>query len=408
MTTVDLVYFNAGGGHRAAAQALAAAIASAGLDWRVRQVNLFDALDPKGRFERLTGIPPEAYYNQRLARGWTIGLAQELKLLQASIRLVHRTLVRRLQLHWLDDEPDLVVSLVPNFNRAMQEALASALPGVPFATVLTDLADMPPRFWMEPRGAAHLVCGTDEAVRQALAMGHSPDHVHAVRGMLLREDFHRPPPSAAERAEARRAAGLDPQACIPIVMFGGHGARAMKDIARRLAHTPLILLCGHNATLAEALRALPARAERVVVGHTPDVARWMRLADVFIGKPGPGSLSEALQCGLPVITCRNAFTLPQERFNTDWVLAHGVGVVVNDFDDIADALAQVRANAAAMRQAVGRMSNQAAEEVPRVLARLLQASRMPARGQGPEVTAHGDAVAGATATATATADTQSP
>ena len=382
MKTVDLVYFNAGGGHRAAAQALAGAITAQGRPWRVRQVNLFDALDPKARFERLTGMPPEAYYNQRLARGWTLGLAQELKLLQASIRLAHKTLVRRLQLHWLADEPDLVVSLVPNFNRALQEALATTLPGVPFATVLTDLADMPPRFWIESRPGAHLICGTADAVRQALALGHQPSHVHAVSGMLLRHDFHRPPPSVEERAAARRAAGLAPDAFVPIVMFGGHGARAMKTIARTLANTPLILMCGHNAVLAEALRAMPSQATRIVLGHTPEVAHWMRLADVFIGKPGPGSLSEALQCGLPVITCRNAFTLPQERFNTEWVRRQGVGVVVSDFEDIADAIAEVRANAPALQRAVAGLRNTAADEVPRVLECLMAQAE----------SAHGDPV----------------
>lgn len=377
MKTVDLVYFNAGGGHRAAAVALAGAIAEQGHPWRVRQVNLFHALDPKARFERLTGMAPEAYYNQRLARGWTLGLAQELKLLQASIRLAHRTLVRRLQVHWLDDEPDLVVSLVPNFNRAMQEALATALPGVPFATVLTDLADLPPRFWIESRPGAHLVCGTEEAVRQARALGHDAEHVHAVGGMLLRSDFHRPAPSPAERAAARIAAGLDPQAFVPLVMFGGHGGRAMKTIARALPEQPMILLCGHNEGLAAALRALPSRAPRIVLGHTPDVARWMHLADVFVGKPGPGSLSEALQCGLPVVTCRNAFTLPQERFNTDWVRRHGLGVVVTDFDEIAGALAQVQARSTALRQAVAAQRNTAAADVPRVLDQLLRTPTVP-------------------------------
>lgn len=371
MKTVDLVYFNAGGGHRSATQALAAAISAQGLPWRVRQINLFEVLDPRGRFERMTGMAPEAYYNRRLARGWTLGLAQELKLLQASIRLAHTTLVRRLRQHWLADEPDLVVSLVPNFNRCMQEALGTGLPGVPFATVLTDLADLPPRFWIESRPGAHLVCGTSEAVAQARAMGHAETHIHPVRGMLLRRDFHTGAPSPEERQRQRAALGLGPGDFVPVVMFGGHGGRAMKAIARALPDVPLILLCGHNEALAQDLRAQPAPAPRIVLGHTPEVARWMRLADVFIGKPGPGSLSEALQCGLPVITCRNAFTLPQERFNTDWVKRHGLGVVLGSFDDIRAAIEEVRDRAGELRSQVARMENHAAEEVPRVLARLM-------------------------------------
>ena len=73
MKNVDLVYFNAGGGHRAAAQALECAIREQGWPWKVRPVNLMEALDPQGVFRRMTGMAPEDLYNKRLARGWTLG-----------------------------------------------------------------------------------------------------------------------------------------------------------------------------------------------------------------------------------------------------------------------------------------------------------------------------------------------
>ena len=69
----------------------------------------------------------------------------------------------------------------------------------------------------------------------------------------------------------------------------------------------------------------------MVVGYTTDVAHYLRLADFFIGKPGPGSLSEALHCGLPVIVTRNAWTMPEERYNTDWVREQ-VGITLTHLD----------------------------------------------------------------------------
>ena len=168
--TVDLVYFNAGGGHRASALALEAAIQREGLPWTVRLVNLREVLDPKDSFRRLTGMDPEDVYNKRLARGWTLGLAQELKVLQAHDPLgARRRWCAPLQQHWLATEPDMVVSLIPNFNRALCESLASALPGVPYVTVLTDLADHPPHFWIEKGQDQHFVCGS--AGRAAGACG---------------------------------------------------------------------------------------------------------------------------------------------------------------------------------------------------------------------------------------------
>ena len=102
MKAIDLVYVNAGGGHRSAATALETAIREQGRDWRVRLVNLFEVLDPQDVFRRTTGVKPEDYYNVRLARGWTLGLAQELRILQVLIRLSHKSLVAQLRRHWLE------------------------------------------------------------------------------------------------------------------------------------------------------------------------------------------------------------------------------------------------------------------------------------------------------------------
>ena len=372
MKTIALVYFNAGGGHRAAAMALEAVIRQQGRPWRVQLVNLFEVLDPQGRFRKITGFAPEAYYNKRLARGWTIGLAQELKLLHAMIRLLHPAMVQRLHEHWLNTAPDLVVSLVPNFNRAMFDSLASALPGVPYVTVMTDLADYPPNFWIEPGQRQHLVCGTPKAMAQARAAGYPDEFLHPVSGMLLRPDFYAPvEPSAVP--PAADATEHDPQHPTGVVMFGGEGSAAMLRIAAALPDTPLILMCGRNRALAAKLRALPAAptAARTVVEHTPDVARWMRRGDFFIGKPGPGSLSEALQCGLPVIVTRNTWTMPQERYNTDWVREQGVGLVLPNFRQIGDAVTEMRQRLPAFRERLRTIENRAVFELPEILAAIL-------------------------------------
>jgi len=372
MKTIELIYFNAGGGHRAAAQALQAVMLEQARPWNVRLVNLFDVLDPQGLFRRITGMAPEDYYNKRLARGWTLGLAQELKLLQGLIRMTHTTLQRQLEAHWLATEPDMVVSLIPNFNRALCESLNAALPGVPYVTVMTDLADHPPHFWTEPGLPQHLVCGTPKAVAQAREMGHDSSLIHLSSGMILRPDFYRPPP--VDRTARRVALGLPAEAPIGVVLFGGQGSNVMQRIATLLPTTPLILLCGHNRALAARLRGLPAAAPRVVVEHTPDVASYLHMGDFFIGKPGPASVSEALHCGLPVIVTRNALTMPQERYNTEWVQELGVGRVLKSFAGIADAVDELKRCLPELRARVRCLDNRAVFEVPEILADILRAA----------------------------------
>jgi UDP-N-acetylglucosamine:LPS N-acetylglucosamine transferase len=369
MKRVSLVYFNAGGGHLAAAHALRQTIERRGLPWQVRMIDLFAVLDPQQLFSRLTGVAPEAFYNMRLARGWTLGMTQELKLLQRLIRLSNPTLVARLARFWAAEPPDLVVSLVPNFNRALGESLARACPGVPFLTVLTDLADHPPNFWIEPDVEQVVICGTDRATEQARASGVPEARIRQVSGMMLRPDFHEPP--AGCREASRHALGLDPGQTTGIVMFGGHGSAIMLRIARELPDTPLILMCGRNERLARRLRETRARAQRLVVEFTPDVARLMRAADFLIGKPGPGSVSEALQCGLPVIVANNSWTMPQERFNASWIARHQVGLVIDRFSRISGAVQRMKQDLDGFRERVSRLENRAVFEVCDILGEYL-------------------------------------
>jgi UDP-N-acetylglucosamine:LPS N-acetylglucosamine transferase len=371
MKTIDLVYINAGGGHRSAATALDMAIREQGKGWQIRLVNLFEVLDPHDMFRRTTGVKPEHYYNVRMARGWTLGLAQELRILQALIRLSHKSLISQLRRHWQLTQPDLVVSLVPNFNRAMYQALGLARPHAPYVTILTDFADFPPHFWIEPHQLQHLICGTPHAVAQARAAGLDEAHIHQTSGMIISPDFYRD--LSVDRRAERQKLQLDPDRPTGLVMFGGHGSRVMLGIAKRLDDTQLILVCGHNAPLAERLRVMKCAAPRVVVGFTSQIRYYMQLSDFFIGKPGPGSISEAVHQGLPVIVARNAWTMPQERYNTDWVEENGVGVVLDSFKAIRSGVAQAADHIETYRASVRGIHNRAVFEIPDILERILAA-----------------------------------
>ena len=373
MPTIDLVYFNAGGGHRSAAHALDTVIREQGRPWQVRRINLMEVLDPKEVFRKTLGMEWEDLYNTRLARGWSLGLAQELKFLQALIRLCHPGLGARLRRYWRRTKPDLVVSLIPNFNRPMYEALRAARPDAPYVTLMTDFADLPPHFWIEPGQDQHFVCGTPRAVRQAYAMGYGPDRVHATSGMIVRPDFYRDPPS--DRREEILRLKLDPDRPTGIVLFGGHGSRAMRGIARRLADTQLILICGHNAALAERLAAMPTRAPRLVLGFTAKIRDYMQVSDFFVGKPGPGCISEAIQQGLPVIVVNNTWTMPQERYNAEWVQENRAGIVLDSFKDVRAGVGELIGRLPEFRARVARIENRAIFEIPHILEKIMRDRR---------------------------------
>src|ERR1700688_3285556 len=94
-----------------------------------------EVFDPLDVFRKLTGIRLQDIYNLMLAKGWTLGSAQGVRFMHAVIRLYHDPAVRLLTRYWIDARPDLVVSLVPNFNKALGESVRAALPAVPFVTI---------------------------------------------------------------------------------------------------------------------------------------------------------------------------------------------------------------------------------------------------------------------------------
>jgi hypothetical protein len=378
MKRVALVYFDAGGGHRNAAMALEAAIGQSNLPWEVQLVNLQELLDSIDFIRRYSGLRMQDVYNRMLQNGWTLGSTQLMRVLQGVIRIYRRKTVRLLKEYWRGLKPDLVVSLIPHFNRALCESVRGSCPGTPFVTILTDIADYPPHFWIE-RQEQFLICGSERAVEQARELGHPAEHIFRTSGMILNPRFYNYSP--IDRAAERTKAGLDATRMTGLVLFGGQGARKkMLDIDRRLSESgleiQLILICGRNERLLEELRAQARAIPRLVEGFTTNMPHYMQLADFFIGKPGPGSIAEALAMGLPVIVEKNAWTLPQERYNAVWVRENELGLVVRNFDTVVDAVAQLLEpeTFARFRCNAKKMNNRALFEIPDVLSRILSES----------------------------------
>jgi len=377
MQKLDLLYFDAGGGHRAAVNALRQVAEQQRRPMELRLVNVQELLDPIDVFRRLTGVRLQDYYNLVLRKGWTLGSPQLMRGMQAVIRLFHPQQVRGFERFWRESRPDMVVSLIPHLNRAVADSMRRELPGAPMVTILTDIADYPPHFWIE-RQDQHFICGSEKAVEQALTLGHPKEKIHRVSGMILSPRFYEIEPlSPADRNAARAKLGFRPEHPIGLVLFGGHGAPVMYDIARRLPERQLLLICGHNARLAAKLRGMQHSAPLFVEGFTKEIPRYMQLADYFIGKPGPGSISEAVAMRLPVIVERNAWTLPQERYNAVWIREQGVGMVLHNLREIGRAVDELLEPAAyaRFRAATDRMDNRAVFEIPEILERILGQAR---------------------------------
>jgi UDP-N-acetylglucosamine:LPS N-acetylglucosamine transferase len=375
MKKILVVFHDGGGGHRNAAVALQTVISQQQRDWQLELVQFQDLTDRLDVLRKLTGIRIQQQYNIMLQNGWTLGSTQLLRVLQATIRVFHRPLVSLLKKFWQEKPADLLVSVIPHFNRQISESWASVYPGRPFVTLITDLADFPPRFWIEPIKDQYVIAGTEKAAEQARAMGHDDSHIFLTSGMILRPDFYVQDDS--DPVALRKEMGLREGLTTAIVLFGGHGSKVMYDITEKLdaAELPLqlILVCGRNDELAGKLRAHEWKMPVHIVGFTKEVDKLMRAADFLIGKPGPGSIAEAMVRKLPVLIECNAWTLPQERYNAEWVKEKGVGIVLKGFDEVVNGVKRMLepATLATFRKNVAAQQNRAVFEIPEILAKLL-------------------------------------
>jgi UDP-N-acetylglucosamine:LPS N-acetylglucosamine transferase len=335
---VLLFTVDAGGGHRAAARALLAASDERRCSLRFRVVSLQEVLAPLDLTKRFLGVSAENFYNLLLRRRFTVFLRPLLHVLHGLIALRRKRLVAALSDYLKTLHPVVVVSVIPNFNGIIRDSLRATHPEVPLVVVLTDFADLPKHFWIEP-GIDRVIVGSDLAARQARELGLGESQIARVSGMVLHPRFYATA-SGDARARVRDELGIPGDVFTVALLFGGKGSPEIETLARgllsALSSAHVIALCGENPALLARLAARAAGASGRLhpLGFTDRVADYMAASDLLVTKPGPGSLSEAFERRLPVVVADNRDTIPMERFNARLVAEKGLGLVVRDWSEV--------------------------------------------------------------------------
>lgn len=327
-----------GGGHRSAAQALAEAFAR---EFPGRyQVELLDVIARAAAFpfnHVAEWYLPFTTYAEPL--WWLLYHATDnvvgTRLLLGFIRfLMERRLSRLVREH----PADLVVSVHPVLNQVPCRALRTARPGAPFAVVVTDLYSTH-GLWFNPE-ADLTVVATEGARATAARWGMPPDKLSLV-GLPVSLKFLAPPRETTP-AERRAALGLAPDKTTVLLVGGGEGMGRLLETVRAIdrARLPvqLVVIAGRNRKLHTQLQStvwqIPVVAQEFVT-NMPD---WMRASDLIITKAGPGTISEALACGLPILL--SGYLPGQEEGNVTFVEQSEVGVLRKDPEAVATTLAE--------------------------------------------------------------------
>lgn len=327
---------------------------------------------------KLFGFSGHDLYNMMLKSGWTWLWPLKMRLNKLLVRLNHDVGVKIFEEYWRDQQPDMVVSVVPLYNKGLWESLQKGKPGTPVVTIIGDYADFPPAFWIEPETGNYVVCGTEKTVEQARSMGVKEELIVKTSGTIVNPRFYEP--ISCDRVLERQRLGLDPDCLTGLVLFGAYGSKVMLEIAKRLESfkekLQLIFICGRNEELARALSESQGLQKRFVTTFTKEIPYYMHLSDFLINKPGACSISEALVMKLPMIMERNVSTLVHERYNADWVQQKEVGLVIRSFRNIAQAVEKFLQpeNFARYRANVAAHDNQAVFEISDNLQKILATS----------------------------------
>ncbi|HWQ15877.1 MAG TPA: glycosyltransferase, partial [Roseiflexaceae bacterium] len=355
-----------GGGHRAGAVAVRAAIER--LAGHEVECHIVDILTSTGF--PLVRDAPDLY--SQLSTRWLpafdffFQLTDGRRRMDAITQLVylgaHRNILRVLE----EVRPTLVVSVHPLVNRLIANTRRTYRLSFRFVTVVTDLVSLHAS-WADPE-AELCIAPTAEAYARLRQQG-MPE------SKLIHTGFPVHPKFAiyeGTRREARAALAVAQEPFTVLLTSGGVGSGNMGQAVRALhaAYPELQLLAvtGRNVALRQELEALGFGPHVHIYGFVDNMEQLMAASDIVVTKAGPGTLMEALVMRRPVIVTQAVGM--QERGNIDFVLNHELGMFCPTTDRIAPAVGELMqpdtyaAMAARLADAVPR---DGAEQIARIL-----------------------------------------
>jgi len=365
-----------GGGHRSAAEAIADALVH---DFPARyHVTLVDVIERTAIFpfnQAADWYLPFTTYAEFLWR-FLFYLTNNRVVVRGSRRFVDLLMGRSLRRLLREQAADLVVSVHPVLNAAPHRALRATGSRAPFVTVVTDLFSAH-RLWFNPAVDFTLV-PTEGARQVGLRCGIRPERMQVV-GLPVSLEFL---DNRKSKAEHRAELGLDLERSVVLIVGGGEGMGHIFEIVRAIdaARLPLqlVVIAGRNQKLYRRLQAADWQVPVRVQGFVTNMPAWMRASDVIITKAGPGTISEALACGLPILL--SGYLPGQEEGNVTFVQESGVGILCEKPAEIAQTLAgwltpgdQTLARFAACAQQLARP--RAAQEIAGILDGILTARK---------------------------------
>ncbi|CAI9100862.1 OLC1v1038049C3 [Oldenlandia corymbosa var. corymbosa] len=342
--TVLILMSDTGGGHRASAEAIRDAFQlEYGDEYRIIV---------KDVWKEYTGWPLNDMENQykfmvKHVQLWKVAFHS------TSPRWIHSLYLaaiaafyaKEVEAGLMEYKPDIIISVHPLMQHIPLWVLKwqGLEKKVIFVTVITDLNTCH-RTWFHP-GVNRLYCPSEEVAKRSLLDGLEESQIR-VFGLPIRPTFCR---AVLSKDDLRVELEMDPELPAVLLMGGGEGMGPVKKTAKALGESlynaelgkpigQLVIICGRNESLASTLRSTEWKIPVKVRGFETQMVKWMGACDCIITKAGPGTITEALIRGLPIIL--NDYIPGQEKGNVPYVVDNGAGVFTRSPKETARIVAE--------------------------------------------------------------------
>jgi 1,2-diacylglycerol 3-beta-galactosyltransferase len=329
---VLILMSDTGGGHRSAAEAISQALHR--IAGESVQVTITDFLAlSRFPFDRSAAAYARVVHHPHLWR--MVFRAADRPLLPRALAGLPGSLVRRgIRRAIQSADPDVVVSVHPLATVSLGSTLRRLGRSLPFVVVVTDLLSIHVA-WAAPQATACTVA-TSGARQRLVDLGVPQERV-SVLGLPVDARFA---DEQRDKAALRRSLGLEADPFTVLLVGGGEGAGGMEDqvaaIARRQLPVQLVAVAGRNQVLQRRLGLQHWGVPLHVLGFVRNMPELMHAADLLVTKAGPGTISEALICGLAMVLTS---ALPgQEEGNVGYVVDGGAGVAAPTPQSLAAAV----------------------------------------------------------------------
>lgn len=186
----------------------------------------------------------------------------------------------------------------------------------------------------------------DESAEYLARVGVPPEKLR-VTGIPVDPLFAEP----LDRAETRRALGLDPSVPVILVSAGGYGVGPVEQLVGSLVALQrpwqVVAIAGKAEKVRKRLEEISRNAGKlaggaarlVPIGFTTDMDKYISAADLLVGKAGGLTTSEALARVLPMALVE---PIPgQEERNADHLLEAGAAIRCNNLPAAAWKIAKL-------------------------------------------------------------------